>query len=233
MMTLDEQILTEAKETRDRLLDLQHGVDRARVDYQHVIRRLHAAGGSLREIAEELGLSHQRVHQIVDGAPEEIRRAEPRGRMGRRGMRGPFGRFTRPARKAVVHAQEESLELGHNYIGTEHILLGLFRVTEGGAAAALEALSLNADQVRAEIVKELGEPTGERRRGAMPMTPRSKQALEHAAKEAARLGYRWVGTEHVLLGLVAVKKGLAAEILERLGADPERVRTEVERVLGR
>src|SRR5919197_6131866 len=139
MMTLDEQLLNEAKDVRGRLLDLQHEVDRARVDYQHVIRRLHAAGGSMREIAEELGLSHQRVHQIVDAGPEDARLGRGRFEM-RRG--GPFARFTRPAREAVEYAQAEATELGHNYIGTEHVLLGLFRSERGGAADALASLSL-------------------------------------------------------------------------------------------
>src|SRR3954470_2511818 len=114
MMTLDDRLLSEAKTVRERLLDLQHEVDRARVDYQHVIRRLHAAGGSMREIAEELGLSHRRVHQIVDACPGDTRRGGRGGHFGPR--RGPFARFTRPAREAVEYAQAEAEELGHNYI---------------------------------------------------------------------------------------------------------------------
>jgi predicted transcriptional regulator len=230
MMTLDEQLLTEAKDVRGRLLDLQHDVDRARVDYQHVIRRLHAAGGSMREIAEELGLSHQRVHQIVDAGPEDAR---PRGRRFERRLHGPFARFTPPAREAIEHAQAEAIELGHNYLGTEHVLLGLFRSESGGAAAALASLSLNLDQVREAIVQELGEPKESRRRGPMPMTPRLKRALQQAVKEAKQRRFRSVGTEHVLLGLVDVDGGLAAEILERLGADAAKVREAVEKVLGR
>jgi predicted transcriptional regulator len=230
MMTLDEQLLTEAKGVRERLLDLQHDVDRARVDYQHVIRRLHAAGGSMREIAEELGLSHQRVHQIVDAGPEDAR---TRGRHFERRMRGPFGRFTRPAREAIEYAQAEAVELGHNYLGTEHVLLGLFRAEEGGAAAALASLSLNLEQVRTAIVEELGEPKEGRRRGPIPMTPRLKRALHEAVKEAKQRRYRWVGTEQVLLGLVEAEGGLAAEILERLGADQAKVREAVGKVLGR
>jgi hypothetical protein len=232
MMTLDEQLLQEAKGVRERLLDLQHDVDRARVDYQHVIRRLHAAGGSMREIAEELGLSHQRVHQIVDAGPEDARLRRGRGRFEmRRG--GPFARFTRPAREALEYAQAEAVELGHNYLGTEHVLLGLFRVEHGGAADALASLSLTHDQVRDALVAELGEPKEGRRRGPMPMTPRLKQAFHEAVNEANQRRYRRVGTEHLLLGLVDIEDGLAAQMLERLGADVAKVREAVEKVLGR
>src|SRR3954452_19219382 len=110
-MTLDEKLLEEAKDVRGKLLDLQHEVDRARVDYQHVIRRLHAAGGSMREIAEELGLSHQRVHQIVDAGPEDARTHGLR-RGGHRPFRAPF---TRQARFALGAADEEAATLGHGY----------------------------------------------------------------------------------------------------------------------
>ena len=230
MMTLDEQLLTEAKDVRGRLLDLQHEVDRARVDYQHVIRRLHAAGGSMREIAEELGLSHQRVHQIVDAGPEDAR---PRGRRLERRIHGPFTRLTRPAREAMVRAQEESEALGHGYLGTEHILLGLFRVESGGAATALESLGLAYDQLRDEVENAVGTPRPRARRGPMPMTPKSKRALELAVKEALTRGARRAGTEHLLLALAAERDGLAAELLEAAGADETKVREAVERVLGR
>src|SRR3954469_680776 len=115
-MTLDETTLNEARELRSRLLELQHDADRAKLDYHHVIRRLHAAGGSMREIAEELGLSHQRVHQIVDAGPEDAR---TRGqRHGHRPFRAPF---TRQARFALGAADEEAATLGHGYVGTEHL----------------------------------------------------------------------------------------------------------------
>jgi hypothetical protein len=230
MMTLDETLLTEAKGFRERLLDLQHEVDRARVDYQHVIRRLHAAGGSMREIAEELGLSHQRVHQIVDTGPEDAR---PRG--GRRLERrlGPFGRLTRPARDAVELAQEEATSLGHGYLGTEHLLLGLFRSERGGAAKALASLGLSLEGLRAKVVEAVGEQKPRERGGRMPLTAKTKRAFELAVKEARSRRNRWVGTEHLLLGLAAEREGLAAELLEAAGAGEEAVREAVERVLGR
>src|ERR671929_546351 len=110
-MTLDDELLKEAKGVRERLLDLQHEVDRARVDYQHVIRRLHAAGGSMREIAEELGLSHQRVHQIVDAGPEDARGRRGPWEYRMRGRGRPW-RMTRFARAAVIAAEDESSALG-------------------------------------------------------------------------------------------------------------------------
>jgi hypothetical protein len=230
MMTLDEQLLQEAKTVRERLLDAQHEVERARVDYQHVIRRLHAAGGSMREIAEELGLSHQRVHQIVDAGPEDTR-TRRRGHFGMR--RTPFARFSRRAREALEYAQAEAIDLNHNYVGTEHVLLGLFRTERGGAAEALAALSLTYDQVREALVAELGEGKERTRRGPMPMTPKLKRVFEEAVRESKESHYRSAGTEHLLLGLVDVEDGLAAEILQRLGADAAKVREAVEKVLGR
>ena len=231
MMTLDEKLLTEAKDVRERLLDLQHDVDRARVDYQHVIRRLHAAGGSMREIAEELGLSHQRVHQIVDAGPEDARSRG--GRRFERRLHGPFARFTRPARTAVELAQEEAVSLGHGYVGTEHLLLGLFRSERGGAAKALDSLGLTYDGLRAQVVEAVGEQNPRGGRGPMPLTPKSKRALELAVKEARSRRNRMVGTEHLLLGLAAEREGLAAELLEAAGAGEPKVREAVEGVLGR
>src|SRR5262249_40051719 len=152
MMTLDDQLLNEAKTVRERLLDLQYDVERARVDYQHVIRQLHAKGGSMREIAEELGLSHQRVHQIVDAGPEDARgHNKDVFFYRRRGGGRPFGRLTRYARSAVEQAHEESEELGHGYIGTEHLLLGLLKTEDGGAARALQSLGVRYDDSRAKV----------------------------------------------------------------------------------
>ena len=229
MMTLDEQLLGEAKTVRERLLDLQHEVERARVDYQHVIRRLHAAGGSMREIAEELGLSHQRVHQIVDAGPEDAR--GPKDVMFYRRGKRPFGRLTRYARAAVEEAHAESEALGHGYIGTEHLLLGLLKTEDGGAAAALESLGVRYDDVRGKV--EAAEATGARHRRGVPMTPKAKKAF-HLAVDAARDRHaRWVGTEDLLVGLAGVEDGLAAELLTAAGADEAKVREAVATVLGR
>src|SRR5918994_6339645 len=151
-MTLDDSTLNEARELRSRLLELQHDADRAKLDYHHAIRRLHAAGGSMREIAEALDLSHQRVHQIVEGD-------EPVGqRMGwerkRSHMRRGVGRFTRVARQVVMRSQKEAHQLGVDEIAPEHLLLGLTALERGTAAKALAAQGIDLDRVRAE----LGEP---------------------------------------------------------------------------
>ena len=228
MMTLDDQLLNEAKTVREHLLDLQHEVDRARVDYQHVIRRLHAKGGSMREIAEELGLSHQRVHQIVDAGPEDAR--GPKDVMFYRRGRGPFGRLSRYARAAVEEAHTESEALGHGYIGTEHLLLGLLKTEGGGAAAALESLGVRYDDIRSKV--EATEATPTRRRG-VPMTPKAKKAFHLAVDAAKARRARWVGTEDLLVGLAGVEDGLAAELLTAAGADEAKVREAVEKVLGR
>ena len=119
-MTLDERILNEARELRSRLLELQHDADRAKLDYHHAIRRLHAAGGSMREIAEELDLSHQRVHQIVEG--DEPIHARIGWQQGRRHRRFGLRRFTRVARHVVMRAQKEAHALGADEIGPEHLV---------------------------------------------------------------------------------------------------------------
>jgi hypothetical protein len=234
-VSLDSDRLNEATEARDRLLDLQHEVERARSDYHHAIRRLHAAGGSLREIADCLGLSHQRVHQIVEApAGERGPRKLPlppmfgRGRRGRGGRM--FTRFTGRARIVVVRAQEEARALGHNYIGTEHLLLGLLRVEEGAAARALTGLGVTLDAARAEAERLIGRGGGERP-GRIPFTPRSKRVLELALKEALALGHDYIGTEHILLGLLAEGEGVAVEILGTLNAAPESIRAKLNELL--
>ena len=220
MTTLDETLLGDARQLRDRLLDLQHDVERARADYGHLVRRLHAAGGSLREIADALGLSHQRVHQIVESSPVDVA-PEPRRRHATRGR----GRFTRAARQAVAAATAAAKELGHGRVGTEHILLGLVATPAGGAAAALASVGVTAERVREAIAVERAEYPASRRR--LLFTPKAQHALERAPAEAQRLGSRWVGTEHVLLGLLDEREGLAAELLPRLGAPEAAVRAAV------
>jgi len=134
-----------------------------------------------------------------------------------------FGRFTPGARRAVVLAQEEARKLGHDYIGTEHILLGLVGEGEGVAARALAAAAIGAEAVRREVEEIIGtglQPPS----GHLPFTPRAKKVLQISRREALRLGSSHVGTEHILLGLIREGEGVAAAILDRLGVSRERVR---------
>ena len=205
------------------MLQRQHELERARADYHHAIRRLHAAGGSMREIAECLGLSHQRVHQIVeDGSPDSFLR-RVFGRRRSDGGTRPYERFTERARHVIALAQDEARALGHNYLGTEHILPALLRVEDRLAARALGSPGLPGDAVRSEIERVVGDGAGGHA-GQMPFTPRSKKVLELAVREARALDHDYVGTEHILLGLIRENEGVAAKILSELGADDERVR---------
>jgi Clp amino terminal domain, pathogenicity island component len=151
-----------------------------------------------------------------------VRRKEERGAM--------FERFTNRARRAVVLAQEEARLLNHNYIGTEHLLLGLIHEGEGVAAEALEALGLSLEAVRREVEEIIGQgqsaPTGH-----IPFTPRAKKVLELSLREAKQLRCNYIGTEHILLGLVREGQGVAAKVLVKLGADLPRVRQQVTQLL--
>jgi len=141
-----------------------------------------------------------------------------------------FERFTERARQVVVLAQEEARTLKHNYIGTEHILLGLLREEEGLAARVLESLDITTERVRAQVVRIVG--SGEEvTSGQIPFTPRAKKVLELALREALSLGHNYIGTEHILLGLVRENEGVAARILLDFDADSEKIRNEVIRML--
>jgi ATP-dependent Clp protease ATP-binding subunit ClpA len=137
-----------------------------------------------------------------------------------------FERFTDRARRVVVLAQEEARLLNHNYIGTEHILLGLIHEGEGVAAKALESLGISLEAVRAQVEEIIGQgqsaPTGH-----IPFTPRAKKVLELSLREALQLGHNYIGTEHILLGLIREGEGVAAQVLVKLGADLSRVRQQV------
>ena len=144
-----------------------------------------------------------------------------------------FERFSEPARQAVVLAQEEARELRHSSIGTEHLLLGLLREKQGLAARALEILGITVERVRAEVVAIVA-PGEESRSGQIPFTPRAKKVLELALREALSLGHDWIGTEHILLGLVREGEGvepdsggLARRILLEKGIDAKKVRNQV------
>ncbi len=141
-----------------------------------------------------------------------------------------FERFTDRARRVVVLAQEEARSLNHNYIGTEHILLGLLNEGEGIAAKALESLGIGLDSVRDEVVKIIG-PGQQAPTGHIPFTPRAKKVLELSLREALQLGHNYIGTEHILLGLIREGEGVAAQVLQQLGAELQKVRQSVIQLL--
>jgi hypothetical protein len=141
-----------------------------------------------------------------------------------------FERFTDRARRVLVLAQEEARLLNHSFIGTEHILLGLIHEGEGVAAKALESLGISLEAVR-EKVEETSGPAGSAPTGSPPFTPRAKKVLELSLREALQLGHNYIGTEHMLLGLVREGEGVAAQVLISLGADLARVRQQVIQLL--
>ncbi len=143
-----------------------------------------------------------------------------------------FERFTERARKVVVLAQEEACHFDHNYIGTEHLLIGLFKENEGVAAGALKAVNVSLKNLREQLGNIVGygeEGTGG---GQAPFTPRSKKVLELALREALQLGHNYIGTEHILLGLMRESEGVAARMLTILDVNPDEARREVVRRLG-
>jgi ATP-dependent Clp protease ATP-binding subunit ClpC len=141
-----------------------------------------------------------------------------------------FERFTDRARRVVVLAQEEARMLNHNYIGTEHILLGLIHEGEGVAAKALESLGISLEAVRSQVEEIIGQgqaaPTGH-----IPFTPRAKKVLELSLREALQMGHNYIGTEHILLGLIREGNGVGAHVLTNLGANLNQVRAEIIAVL--
>ncbi len=219
MTPLDPTALREARDSRDRMLEAQHELERSRADYGHAIRRLHAEGGSLREIAESLGLSHQRVHQLVEGDEGKTVRKSPRRRFD-----WPFARFTRRARQVVVLAQEEAAALGHPRVGSEHLLLGLALAEDESTARVLSESALTAEAIR-ERVAAL-EPSGPPR-GRRSFTRAAKRVLERSALRAKELGENYIGAEHILLGLLSDERAGAVAIVRELGADPEALRAAV------
>jgi ATP-dependent Clp protease ATP-binding subunit ClpA len=141
-----------------------------------------------------------------------------------------FERFTDRARRVVVLAQEEARLLNHDYIGTEHLLLGLAHEGQGVAAKALELLGIRLEALRAQVEEIIGRgqwaPSGH-----IPFTPRAKKVLELSLRESKQLGHNYIGTEHILLGLIREGEGVAAQVLVKLGADFSRVRQQVIQLL--
>ncbi len=225
MMTLDEKVLAEAREARQKLVDMESQTAHARIDYHHAIKKLHAAGGSLREIAEVLELSHQRVHQIVEDSPAaELPPYWASQSWKRRGHRGRFlVRFDDDARTIVASAEEEADTLKHGYLGTEHLLLALLRRSIGD-------LDISVEAARDEIVKRVGEGTSplERRR-RLPFSPRAKRALEQALAEATAAGRRVIVAEDLLLAIASDPKSTGGEVLRALSVTPEWLRDQLGR----
>ncbi len=147
-----------------------------------------------------------------------------------RKVRQMFERFTDRARRVVVLAQEEARMLNHNYIGTEHILLGLIHEGEGVAAKGLESLGISLEAVRSQVEEIIGQGQ-QAPSGHIPFTPRAKKVLELSLREALQLGHNYIGTEHILLGLIREGEGVAAQVLVKLGADLSRVRQQVIQLL--
>lgn len=142
-----------------------------------------------------------------------------------------FERMTDRARRVVVLAQEEARMLNHIYIGTEHLLLGLIHEGEGVAAKSLESLGISLEDVRSQVEEIIGQ--GQQVEvGHIPFTPRAKKVLELSLREALQLGHNYVGTEHILLGLIREGEGVAAQVLVKLGAELVRVRQQVIQLLG-
>ncbi len=137
-----------------------------------------------------------------------------------------FERFTDRARRVVVLAQEEARILDHNYIGTEHLLLGLIHEGEGVAAKALEAMGISLEAVRQQVEEITGRGK-DAPSGHIPFTPRAKKVLELSLRESQQLGHNYIGTEHILLGLIREGQGVAAQVLTNLGADLDRTRQQV------
>ncbi len=142
-----------------------------------------------------------------------------------------FERFSDRARRVVVLAQEEARMLNHDYIGTEHILLGLIHEGEGVAAKALESLGISLEAVRQQVEEITGRGHQDPRAGHIPFTPQAKKALELSKREAMHLGHNYIGTEHILLGLIREGEVVAAQVLVKLGADLNRVRQQVIQLL--
>ena len=226
MMTLDPQILSDAEAARVRMLERQHELERARADLHHEIRRLHAAGGSMREISDRLGVSHQRVHQIVtDGesvSDSLLRRLSARLQ---RVAGGAFARFTDDARAAVARSHEEATQFDAAAVEPEHLLLALARPEAGAAARALIATGATHDSLRAAVAKATDvSPRRGRHAERIPFSAASKKALELSLREAIHLGDHHVGGEHVLLGLLRGDTGRISAVLHDVGITPEDIR---------
>jgi ATP-dependent Clp protease ATP-binding subunit ClpC len=142
-----------------------------------------------------------------------------------------FERFSDRARRVILHAQSEARSLDHNYIGTEHLLLALIRESDGLGAKALESMRISGDAVRQQIGEVIGRGHAPPKAGHIPFTPSAKKVLELSLREALQLSHHYIGTEHILLGLIREGDGVAGQVLVKLGADLNRTRMQVIQLL--
>jgi hypothetical protein len=193
------------------------------------------------ELGRAVQLAHQsgrqetagllaKVVNVIDPATGTVRLKPKVTDAYEGGQRRMFERFTSEARRVVVLAQQEARMLHHNYIGTEHILLGLIHQGDGVAAKALESLGISLEAVRQQVEEIIGQGQ-QAPSGHIPFTPRAKKVLELSLREALQLGHNYIGTEHILLGLIREGEGVAAKVMARLGADLNRVRQQVIQLL--
>ena len=203
--------LAAAARTRDDLDQLSEAL------LDRFVEQARSAGCSWSQIGGALGVSKQAIQQRHTTTEAVGRRLLGHVSSPHRRARGPdFGRFTPRARSSVALAQGAAQRLGHNYIGTEHLLLGLFGVPEGVAARVLAELGVTEQSIEAALVEEIG--TGVNAVGDyLPMTPRAKKVLQHTLPEALQLGHNYIGTEHILLALIAEEDGLAGKVLAANG----------------
>jgi hypothetical protein len=237
-MTLDELInQTRAQTPSLDPLDLLAGAARRQQELSdigdklldHFVQEARAAECSWSQIGTALGVSKQAAQQRHSALRSLIGKFVG----GAESAMGPrFKRFTSRARQAVVLGQEEARTLRHDYMGTEHLLLGLLAEGGGVAAQALQQAGITLDAVRAEIKETVGCGEG-MSRGHIPFTPRAKKVLELALREALHLGHNFLGTEHVLLGLIREGEGLAVQVLVKLGANLNQLRDKVLALLER
>jgi len=223
-MDLDQELLRDAVTARDRVFETEHLADEARTEYHHAIRRLHAASGSMREIARQLGLSHQRVHQIVGEAGK--------GRASAAGAADPaprIGALSDEVSRTLARAQENARGLIHNYVGTEHLLLGLLDDDEGITAQALARADADPEDARASVDQIIGTGQGEPPTGSLRFTARSDKVLQVARREADKDGSAQIHERHLLLGLLGEGRGVGAQVLNRLGVDCQTVRDLLDR----
>jgi len=231
---MDEGLLREAIAARDRVVKAQHTTDSARAGYHHVIRRLHASGGSTREIARRLGLSHQRVHQIVEAAepptatkkPSLLRRLAGErectvapGESPRMQMLNKAKRLSGDAHEVLLLAEDEARSRNHNYLGTEHILLGLLATPHSIAARILTRAGADREEARAAVERIIGHGPRQPPAGPLALTPRAKKSLSHARKEAKFEHSTHTRGERLLFGILRERNGVAAQVLTDLGVD--------------